>query len=87
MTPVNIFRWYLWLASAAVTTPTVYRDPKWRKQDPHGALRIHPTDAARYGLVTAAVPCESETGAIEVAVEFDDNTRHGFASLPHGYGA
>lgn len=65
----------------------IYRDPKWRKQDPHGALRIHPTDAARYGLSDGGrAVCESETGAIEVAVEFDDNTRPGFASLPHGYG-
>ena len=65
----------------------IYRDPQWRKQDPHGALRIHPADAVQYGLSDGGrALCESATGAIEVVVEFDTNTRPGFASLPHGYG-
>ena len=27
---------------------TIFRDPRRRKGDPQGALRIHPQDAARY---------------------------------------
>ena len=41
----------------------------------------------QYGLSDGGrALCESATGAIEVVVEFDTNTRPGFASLPHGYG-
>lgn len=65
----------------------IYRDPAWRKQDPHGALRIHPTDAQRYGLADGGrAMCESEAGRIEVHVEIDEQTRPGFVTLPHGYG-
>lgn len=65
----------------------IYRNPEWRKQDPHGALRIHPDDAQHYGVAdgTKAI-CESERGAIEVHVEIDDSVHRGFVSLPHGYG-
>ena len=65
----------------------IYRDPKWRKQDPHGSLRIHPEDALTYGLSDGGKAlCRSQAGAIEVVVEFDSSTRVGFVTLPHGYG-
>jgi len=65
----------------------IYRDPKWRKQDAQGSLRIHPVDAERLGLKDGAQAwCKSEAGAITVHVELDDTTRPGFVTLPHGYG-
>lgn len=65
----------------------IYRDPKWRKQDPHGALRIHPADAQTYGLTDGGkATCQTRAGSLEVVVEFDENTRVGFVTLPHGYG-
>lgn len=65
----------------------IYRDPAWRKIDPHGALRIHPQDAATIGATEGAkVICESERGQIEVVAEIDDSVRPGMVVLPHGYG-
>ncbi len=65
----------------------IYRDPAWRKVDPHGALRLHPDDAAALGLGDGdRATVESERGAIEVVVELDDSVRRGVATLPHGYG-
>lgn len=65
----------------------IYRDPKWRKQDPHGALRIHPDDAQKFGVANGdRAMCESAAGQIEVHIEVDELTRPGFVTLPHGYG-
>ncbi len=65
----------------------IFRDPAWRRVDPHGAMRMHPTDAERLGLVDGArALCASETGEIEVTIEIDDALRPGVTILPHGYG-
>lgn len=65
----------------------IYRDPAWRKVDPHGALRIHPEDAAALGLHEGgSALCTSAHGEIAVVAEFDDGLRRGMVSLPHGYG-
>ena len=65
----------------------IYRDPKWRKIDPHGALRMHPGDAAELGLDEGdPVACRNDTGNIESVVELDDSLRRGVVTLPHGYG-
>lgn len=65
----------------------IFRDPKWRKVDPHGALRIHPQDAADLGLGAGdPVVCRNETGQVESVVELDDGLLRGVATLPHGYG-
>jgi anaerobic selenocysteine-containing dehydrogenase len=65
----------------------IYRDPAWRKVDPHGAMRMHPDDARARGLADGSrAICTSETGEIEVVVELDDALRPGVAVLPHGYG-
>lgn len=65
----------------------IYRDPTWRKQDPHGALRIHPLDAQAYALTDGGKAiCQTQGGVLEVVVEVDDTTRPGFVTLPHGYG-
>ena len=65
----------------------IYRDPKWRKVDPHGAMRMHPDDAAELNLSDGAKAiCTSERGSIEVVIEIDDAVRRGMVTLPHGYG-
>ncbi|TNE47175.1 MAG: molybdopterin oxidoreductase family protein [Deltaproteobacteria bacterium] len=65
----------------------IYRVPEWRKKDQEGTLRIHPEDAASYGVVDGgAVICESQRGAISVVAALDDGMQRGFVSLPHGYG-
>ncbi|WP_186203152.1 molybdopterin-dependent oxidoreductase [Burkholderia gladioli] len=65
----------------------IYRDPGWRKQDPHGSLRIHPDDARTFGVSDGGrAMCRSRVGEIEVHVQIDADTRVGFVTLPHGYG-
>jgi len=65
----------------------IYRDPQWRKIDPHGALRMHPQDAAGLGLENGdPVVCRNETGSVESIVELDDGLLRGVTTLPHGYG-
>lgn len=66
---------------------TVYRDPAWRRTDPEGAARVHPSDAKRLGVATGdRVRVESRTGAVEAVVEVDEGMLPGVLSLPHGYG-
>jgi anaerobic selenocysteine-containing dehydrogenase len=65
----------------------IYRDPGWRKIDPHGALRMHPDDAEELGLANGdPIVCRNDTGSVESVVELDDGMRRGVTSLPHGYG-
>jgi len=66
---------------------TIYRDPLWRKQDPEGALRIHPDDAAGLHLHDGApATCESARGSLTVRIKICDSLLPGVVSLPHGYG-
>ncbi|MEZ4230174.1 MAG: molybdopterin-dependent oxidoreductase [Polyangiaceae bacterium] len=66
---------------------TIYRDPGWRRNDPSGALRIHPEDAKELGASDGAcLLCESEGGALEVTAELDPSLQRGLVVLPHGYG-
>jgi anaerobic selenocysteine-containing dehydrogenase len=65
----------------------IYRDPAWRKVDPHGAMRMHPGDAAPLEIHTGGrVRVANEHGSIEARVELDDSVRRGVVTLPHGYG-
>ncbi len=65
----------------------ILRDPAWRREDPDGALRVHPDDAVRLGLEEGgAALCESASGAIEVRIACDDSVQPGCLSIPHGYG-
>ncbi|MBI3184404.1 MAG: molybdopterin-dependent oxidoreductase [Myxococcales bacterium] len=65
----------------------IFRDPRWRKTDGDGALRIHPEDARQLGLAEGATAvCESSRGQIPVRVALDDTLLRGVVSLPHGYG-
>jgi len=66
---------------------TIYRDPRWRKTDPDGALKIHPEDAVALGLTDGGwARCESKRGSVVVRVEISDSIRRGQVTLPHGYG-
>ncbi|SDX50502.1 molybdopterin-dependent oxidoreductase [Marinobacter mobilis] len=65
----------------------IYRDPAWRKVDPHGAMRIHPGDAESLGVISGdRIQCRSPWGCIEAVVDVDDSVRAGMVTLPHGYG-
>jgi anaerobic selenocysteine-containing dehydrogenase len=66
---------------------TIYRDPAWRKTDPDGALKVHPEDAATYGLEDGGLAkCESKRATTIVRVEVNDTLCRGMVTLPHGYG-
>jgi anaerobic selenocysteine-containing dehydrogenase len=66
---------------------TIYRDPAWRKEDPHGALCIHPADAVALGLREGGwVRCESKRGAVVARVALNASLLRGVITLPHGYG-
>ncbi len=46
-----------------------------------------PQDAVVAGVIDGEQAlCQSEAGAIEVRVSYDEAQRRGFVSLPHGYG-
>jgi anaerobic selenocysteine-containing dehydrogenase len=65
----------------------IFREPGWRKTDPDGALRVHPEDAQRLGLLEGGLAvCESARGQIVVRVHVSDGLRPGVVTLPHGYG-
>jgi anaerobic selenocysteine-containing dehydrogenase len=50
-------------------------------------LLIHPSDAARRGLIDGGIAVvSSEVGSIEVPVEVSDEMMPGVVSLPHGWG-
>jgi anaerobic selenocysteine-containing dehydrogenase len=65
----------------------IYRDPSWRRTDPHGSMRMHPDDASQLGLANGATAvCTSARDSIRVVIEVDDSVRRGMVTLPHGYG-
>lgn len=65
----------------------IIRDPRWRKNDPGGALHLHPDDLATAGAAEGDwMAVVTRIGRIVVRAEADANLRAGQASLPHGYG-
>jgi anaerobic selenocysteine-containing dehydrogenase len=65
----------------------IIRDPRWRKNDPGGALHLHPEDLAASGCAEGDwMAVVTRIGRIVVRVEADANLRAGQASLPHGHG-
>lgn len=63
------------------------RDPRWRKNDPAGALHLHPDDlTAVNGVAGGWMAVVTPAGRLVVRVEADPRLRLGQASLPHGYG-
>jgi formate dehydrogenase len=71
----------------STTANTIYRDPAWRRKDAEGALRIHPDDAARLGLVDGGrARIVTQRGSCLSAVEISDRMQPGHVSLPNGLG-
>jgi formate dehydrogenase len=69
------------------TANTIYRDPSWRKNDQHGALRMSPGDAERLGLAHGdRARVTTKRGAAVALVEVTDMMRDGHISLPNGMG-
>jgi anaerobic selenocysteine-containing dehydrogenase len=69
------------------TAQTLIRDPAWRKRDPHGALRVSPTDALSLGLEQGAVvEVVTRRGRCTTPIEITDMMRPGNISLPNGLG-
>lgn len=71
----------------AFTANTIVRDPRWRKRDGGGTLRISSADAERLGLTAGdLVRITTRRGSTEVPVEPTDRMRPGHLSLPNGFG-
>ncbi len=69
------------------TANTIQRDPAWRKKDEHGALRISPADAARFGVADGGrARVTTRRGSAVAVVEVTDTMRDGHISLPNGFG-
>jgi formate dehydrogenase len=69
------------------TANTIMRDAGWRKLDPSGALRVSPSDAARFGLRDGGhARVITKRGASVATVEVTDTMREGHISLPNGFG-
>ncbi|MFV2039926.1 MAG: molybdopterin dinucleotide binding domain-containing protein, partial [Acidimicrobiales bacterium] len=69
------------------TANTIMRDPAWRKRDPEGALRIHPSDAGALGVVDGCRIRVATAGGTAVAVaELNDTMMPGHVALPNGLG-
>ncbi len=69
------------------TANTIYRDPNWRRSDPDGALRMHPNDADRLGLVEGSVVrVRTKRGSVEATLACTDSMLSGHISLPNGLG-
>lgn len=69
------------------TANTIIRNPDWRRKDRHGALRMHPADAARLGLADGdGARLSTARGSVVVAVALSDRMQPGHVSLPNGQG-
>jgi len=65
----------------------IFRDPAWRRDDPDGALLIHPLDLAALGVESGGwLAVESVNGRLLVRCKADDSMRRGHVVLPHGFG-
>jgi anaerobic selenocysteine-containing dehydrogenase len=66
---------------------TQWHPTAWRKDDPDGALGIHPDDITALGATDGGwMAVETRTGRIVVRIAADDSLRRGVVTLPHGYG-
>jgi anaerobic selenocysteine-containing dehydrogenase len=69
------------------TANTIMRDPRWRKADPDGALRVAPGDAARLGLADGGhARLTTKRASVVVTVAVDDAMTAGHLALPNGLG-
>jgi anaerobic selenocysteine-containing dehydrogenase len=69
------------------TANTIIRNPDWRKKDRVGALRMHPDDAQRVGVVDGGrVRLTTRRGSASVTIEISDRMQPGHVALPNGLG-
>jgi anaerobic selenocysteine-containing dehydrogenase len=69
------------------TANTIFRDPRWRKKDADGALRVSPADATRLGLRDGGrARLTTKRGSVEATVEVSEMMQPGHVSLPNGLG-
>jgi anaerobic selenocysteine-containing dehydrogenase len=69
------------------TANTIIRDPRWRKKDGEGALRMSPDDAASLRVTSGdVVRLSTRSGSAVVRVEISDSMRRGHIALPNGLG-
>jgi anaerobic selenocysteine-containing dehydrogenase len=69
------------------TANTIFRDPRWRKKDGDGALRVSPADALRLGLRDGGrARLTTKRGSVEAVVEVSAMMQPGHVSLPNGLG-
>jgi anaerobic selenocysteine-containing dehydrogenase len=69
------------------TANTIFRDPRWRKKDADGALRVSPADASRLGLHDGGrARLTTKRGSVEATVEVSEMMQPGHVSLPNGLG-
>src|SRR5262249_5060084 len=69
------------------TANTIMRDPRWRKTDADGALRVSPGDAARLGLADGGhARLITKRASVVVSVEVDGAMSAGHLALPNGLG-
>ena len=69
------------------TANTIMRDPRWRKSDADGALRVAPGDAARIGLADGAhARLTTKRASVIVTIALDDAMSTGHLALPNGLG-
>ena len=69
------------------TANTIIRDPRWRKKDERGALRMNPEDAAALGVADGeVVRLTTKRGSVVVSTELSDAMQRGHVSLPNGMG-
>jgi anaerobic selenocysteine-containing dehydrogenase len=65
----------------------IFRDPKWRRDDPDGALLVNPVDLGELGARDGDwIAVESVVGRLVVRCKIDGSMRRGQLALPHGYG-
>ncbi|MEM6724503.1 MAG: molybdopterin-dependent oxidoreductase [Bacteroidota bacterium] len=71
----------------AYSANTIIRDPKWRKNDQEGFLKIHPDDAAALHIEDGdSVKCYNQKGSVAAVVKLTDEVHRGVISLPNAYG-
>ncbi|MDE0884928.1 MAG: molybdopterin-dependent oxidoreductase [Myxococcota bacterium] len=69
------------------TANTIMRDPRWRRKDFEGALRISTEDAEGLGIGSGdRVRIISKRASAESVVEVTDTLRSGHITLPNGLG-
>jgi anaerobic selenocysteine-containing dehydrogenase len=69
------------------TANTIFRDASWRKKDSAGALRIHPSDANKLGIIEGGrVKIFTQRGSVETIAELSETLQPGCISLPNGQG-